>query len=81
MQKFYRAIPASLLTRTRAMATVTVGGDGGSIWKDFKVVPDTPKEFTVKNQFDAKSNPSGMTTMEGWKCTMTLMIKKIIRLY
>ena len=53
----------------------------GSIWKDFKVVPDTPKGFTLKNQFDAKSNPSGMTTMEGWKCTMTLMIKKIIRLY
>ena len=68
MQKFYRAIPASLLTRTRAMATVTVGGDGGSIWKDFKVVPDTPKGFTLKNQFDAKSNPSGMTTMlEIWK--------------
>jgi quercetin dioxygenase-like cupin family protein len=49
-------------------APVTVGGDGGSIWKNFSALPDGPAGFTLKTAYDAKSNPTGATTMlEKWE--------------
>lgn len=47
---------------------VTIGGDGGTIWKNFISVPDTPEGFTLKTSFSEKDNLIGHTTMlEHWK--------------
>lgn len=50
------------LTSSRwiSQVPVTVGGDGGSIWKNFVVAPNTPEGFTLRGAWDATSNPTGL---------------------
>jgi hypothetical protein len=51
-----------------ARTAVTVGGNGGTIWKNFVTAPDTPAGFTLRGAWDEKSNPNGATTiLEQWE--------------
>lgn len=52
----------------KTSSPVTIGGDGGTLWKNFVTAPDTPKGFTLKGAFDEKTNPNGATTiLEQWE--------------
>jgi len=59
---------SSKVTTSSNKQAVTVGGNGGTLWQNLVSVPNTPAGFTVKTNFDAVKNKSGMTTMmEMWQ--------------